>query len=304
MIQCHGAVVHPGFVEAHIHVTYLIWRWGFPDASAWPDYLGFHSKYWDAISGDDEYAASRLACLEMARNGTTCYLDAGSVLEPDAAATATEAVGMRGLLGDPHVGDLKAPAGPTMRRIEFDRGPAFESLGGQLKRNANADALVRGHVALRGIAHVSDDLLLAAKELADENDVVLNMHQSYNEYDVSDDDRRLGCHPLVHYAEIGALGENCTFSLMNILRDDEVKPVTESGMSVVWSPSASMLLAVGATFRGRHAELYRQGVNVALASDSSNSSGSYDVADQAYLALLTAREKTPGSTDSVPGGRT
>jgi 5-methylthioadenosine/S-adenosylhomocysteine deaminase len=68
--------------------------------------------------------------------------------------------------------------------------------------------------------------------------------------------------------------------------------VIDSGMTPVWNPSASMYLGVGANFRGRHSELHHAGVPLALACDSANSSGRFDLADQGYLAVISAREKT------------
>jgi 5-methylthioadenosine/S-adenosylhomocysteine deaminase len=52
-----------------------------------------------------------------------------------------------------------------------------------------------------------------------------------------------------------------------------------------------MMWGCGGTASGPHLELFRRGVPVALGSDASNFSGSLDVADQAFLALLTARER-------------
>ena len=51
-----------------------------------------------------------------------------------------------------------------------------------------------------------------------------------------------------------------------------------------------MLWGVGGTFRGRHAELYRRGMNIALGSDSANWANRFDLGLQAYLAVLSARE--------------
>ena len=69
-------------------------------------------------------------------------------------------------------------------------------------------------------------------------------------------------------------------------------------MSVVWCPAASMLHGVQGTFRGRHAELYRQGVNVALGCDSANWSTAFDIGDQMIFGMLTARDKT-GKVDTL-----
>ena len=292
-IDAHGAVVHPGFIENHIHVCYHIFRWGFREGvDYWKEYLGFHSEYWNLVEEEEEYIGTLLGSLEMARNGTTCFLEAGSIMVPDAGAAAIEEIGIRGLLGDPMLMDVLEPEGRTIDRVPVDPKRAFRIMGTELKRNSDPDALVRGHICLRGLASASDELELAAKEMADKHSVVLNQHQAWDKPDVEADDRRFGRHSLVHYADIGVLGENCTFSHMNYLRDDEIAPIVESGMTLVWCPNASMILGIGGTIEGRHSELHKQGVNVALGSDSANSTGRFDIGDQAFLAMLTAREKT------------
>ncbi|MCY4086241.1 MAG: amidohydrolase family protein [Actinomycetia bacterium] len=297
-IDAGGGIVHPGLIESHVHPNQQLIRFAFPDTFSYPDTLGFYIEFLLAIDEEDEYASTLLACLEMVRNGATCFLEGcGSVLEPDAAAAAIEAVGMRGSLGDPYIWDIGGEwAAPLAKRIPPDLGRALDLLGGQLKRNRDEEALVRGHVAMTGHATASDELELAAKACADEHGAILNQHQSYAASDTSADDELRGQHPLAHFGEIGVLGENCTFAHMNLIRDDEVEPVTASGLSIVWCPTASMLWGAGGTFRGRHVELFRRGANVALGSDASCFAGSLDVGEQAFLAVLTARERS-GETD-------
>jgi cytosine/adenosine deaminase-related metal-dependent hydrolase len=292
-IDAHGAVVHPGFVEGHVHVTQHVFRFAFTGALSWADLGGFFTEFHRTVEDEDEHASSTLACLEMARNGTTCFLEGcGSVLEPDAAAAAAEAVGIRASLGDPFVWDVPPPNPATADRIPLDRTRALAVLGTQVKRNADPSALVQGHVAVMGHGTASDELELAAKACADEHGVILNQHQSYMEADTGIDDRRHEQHALLHYADIDLLDTNCTFAHMNVLREDEVAPIVRSGMSVVWCPTASMIFGVGGTLRGRHLELVERGVNVALGSDAPNWAGSIDVGEQAFFAMLTAREQT------------
>ena len=295
VIDARGAVVHPGFVEGHVHISEHLIRGSLnPEEFSWDAALVWSTAWHNAMEPEDEEAASRLACLEMVRNGTTCFLEPGTVFEPDAAAAAAEAVGIRGSVADCYLWDLGAISRdqPTITRAPADTKRALRVLGSELKRNADPDALVRGHVAIYGIGSCSDELTLAAKACADENGVVFNQHQSYNELDAGVSDELHGRHPLVHYADIGVLSPNCNFVHMNIVREDEVAPVVESGMSITWCPTASMLQGVGGTFRGRHVELYEQGVNVALGSDAVGWAGAFDLSVQAFLAVLTAREKT------------
>ncbi len=300
VIDASGALVHPGFVECHLHVSLHVSRGAFPESTSWEDAVQFYVDFWNAVDDEDEHAASLLACLEMVRNGTTCFMEAGTVLEPACAAEASQAIGMRALLGDPILWDTGgfSSDAPVVHRAAADTDRALGLLGGQLSRNRDPDALVRGHVALVGMGSASDELTRAAKACADANRVVLNQHQSYASLDTRDDDRRHGRHPLVHYADIGALGSNCTFAHMNILRDDEMVPVIDSGMSIAWCPVASMLFGIGGTLHGRHLELHRAGVNLCLGSDSANWSGRFDLGTVAFVALLTQRERA-GTRDAL-----
>ena len=292
-ISAGGAVVHPGFVECHNHTTLHTVRGAFGDTISWSSVANdFYVPYWNAVNDEEEHAGALLACLEMLRNGTTAFAEAGTALEPDTVARAAAAVGIRALVGDPFLWDIGGFTGdsPTVTRAPATTERSLRLLGGQLWRNDDPDALVRGHIAIVGMASSSDELELAARAAADRGGVILNQHQSYAAQDVADDDQRLGRHPLRHFEEIGVLGPNVMFAHMNVLREDEVAPVRRSGMSISWNAPASMMWGVGGATRGRHAELYRAGVNVGLGSDSSNWANSFDIGRAATLAILAARD--------------
>ncbi|MGV3720105.1 MAG: amidohydrolase family protein [Actinomycetota bacterium] len=299
VLDAGGGVVHPGFVECHTHVTYHLARGAFGDTVSYAQ-IGSTTEldFVNAIDDEGEYASALLACLEMVGNGTTCFIEAGTAYSPAAVAAAAEAFGMRGLVADPFLWDaLETPGGYNAYRL--DRAPAsteraLRLLGGELHRNRDPDALVRGHIAIAGMGTATDELERAAKAAADAGGCVLNQHQSYYQVDTETDDRRHGRHALLHLEELGLLDQNCLFAHMNVIRDDEVTPVVNSGLSIAWCPAGSMLWGVGGTFRGRHAELYNRGVNIALGSDSANWSNRFDLGLQGYLAVLTARE-TSGS---------
>ena len=94
---------------------------------------------------------------------------------------------------------------------EIERAPAtlercLDALGGELRRNADPDALVRGHVGLYGMSTFTDELALAAKRCADENGVVLTLHQNFEPADTEADDKRFGRPAVEHLNELGILG--------------------------------------------------------------------------------------------------
>ena len=291
-LDAQGGPVHPGFVDCHVHLM-LTARGAFPDTLPFERSTFFYTQWRNALDPEEEYEACLLSCLELINNGVTCFMEAGTVLEPDVAAAAAEAVGIRGLLGDPYLWDVEGLSKEaSIKRAPVNRARALKLLGGQLKRNTNPHTLVRGYVALNGDGTASDELMKAAKECADRAGVVLSQHQSFSLSDVQVDDKRFGEHAFVHFDRIGVLGKNCTFTHVNVLREDEVPRVVGSGMSITWCPSSCMVWGIGGTFRGRHAELHRGGTTIALGSDSANSCGRFDPSFQACLAVLTAKEKS------------
>ncbi len=313
VIDAHGAPVHPGLVECHLHASFQVFRGALPDQLVETDAFNtFESVFFNTVNDEEEYLACLLAGMEMIRNGTTCFLEAGTVLTPEMAARAAEKVGIRAVISDAFIWDqpqgmaqgmadahptdcpgcaAAAKARPVLERAPRTREEAMRAMGAELRRNADPDALVTGHVAILGLGTASETLMLAAKEKADAANVTLNLHQSYSPADTAADRERFGGKdPLVHLAEIGFLAPNVTFGHANHLTDAECDRIVEFGPSLAWAPAASMMWGHGGSIHGRHAELWRRGANIALGSDSANWSNDFDLFRQANLAVLTARD--------------
>lgn len=289
-IDAGGGVVHPGFIDTHVHFMNTA-RGAFPDTLKTTEMMNILRRWWDAVGEEDERAATFLNCLEMLSNGTTCFLEAGTLQFPDAAAEAAEAVGIRGVIGDPFLWDQPvSPGTHDMARAPRDLDRSLRLLGGQIKRN-RTDALVRGGIVLFGLGSASDELMRAAKDIADDAGVVFTQHQSFDHHDAAADEARFGRRALLHYAEHGLIGDNCTFSHMNDLSADEASVVRQTGVSSVWCPVTSMKLGAAAARHARHLELLRTGANVSLASDGVSSGCRYDIGLQGLAALLSSRAK-------------
>lgn len=285
-IDAGGGAVHPGLVDAHAHMTLHTTRGAFPDSPSEAQAQDYFTTWMQAVDDDDEYASALLAGLEMLRNGVTCFLEPGTAYEPDAVASAAQRIGIRGSVTDAYLWDRESAGYHKLDRAPADHARAMRLLGGQLARNGDPDALVRGHVGLYGAATASDELERAAKAAADSGGAILTQHQSFYADDVADDDARFGGHPLAHFAEIGVLGPNCTFSHMNAIRDDETRHVVDSGMTIAWMPGNYMFYGVAEFFKQRAAEMYHLGVPVAFGSDVAKVWG---FGEQGYLGFLLAR---------------
>ena len=304
-IDAGGAPVHPGLIECHMHASFQTYRGVIPDHIPEDEVFdAIERVFYNTVNDEEEYLGVLLASIEMVRNGTTCFLEAGTILEPEAAARAAQTVGIRAILGDAFIWDRPAGLaqgketpgeGPVRVKGAIERAPrnlneALAQMGGQVRRNSDPNALVTGHIALLGLGTASEELLIEAKRQADAADVVLNMHHAYSPADTAADLTRYGMDPLLHLANIGVLGRNVTLGHANHLTDAETKVLIELGASLAWAPGASMMWGHGSTLHGRHAELWRRGANISLGSDSANWSNVFDLFRQANLALLTARE--------------
>ena len=311
-IDAQGAPVHPGFVECHLHASYHLFRGVLPDQLVESESFDtFEGHFYNTVNDEEEYLSVLLACMELVRNGSTCFMEAGTILTPEMAARAAREVGVRAILGDAFIWDqpqgfaqgktdaaedgcltcaAQAKLHTELRRAPKTRAEALASLGTELQRNSDPDALVTGHVAVLGLGTASEELMMEAKAYADAASVTLNIHQSYSPADTEADRKRFGKDPLVHLFETGFLDRNVTFGHANHLTDAECEALLDRGTSIAWAPAASMMWGHGSSLHGRHAELWRRGANIALGSDSPNWSNDFDLWRQANLAVMAARD--------------
>ena len=106
VIDAKGAIVHPGYVDAHLHVNAQTCRGFFRGDASRGSATGPNYADWKAaLTGDDEYAAAGLAGVEMLRHGITTFVEPGSAFDPDAVAAATQEVGIRCTLAEPYLWD-------------------------------------------------------------------------------------------------------------------------------------------------------------------------------------------------------
>jgi len=295
-IDAQGGVVHPGFVDGHYHTGVHLSRGAVSDDPNKPargggdvEGPGTFARWFNALTDEDEYVSTLLAGVEMLRSGITCFMEAGTALEPDAVARAAESVGIRALVADPFLWDV---TGVEPSASEIERAPAntkrcLDILGNELGRNRDPNALVQGHVALYGIGSVSDELQVAAKKVADDNKVVVAQHVAFLPDDTAGEDKRLGKHAICHLESLGVLTENSTFVHANVLRDDEIEPLVESNAAVVWHPANYMFYHVANSSGYRMAELNRRGVPMGFGTDVAKSWG---FGEGPFVAYLLARD--------------
>ena len=278
----HGAVVHPGLVDAHVHTGLDLIRGLVSESTA--DWTDVETPFINSRTAKDDYLSTLICCMEMVSNGSTIYSDTGSSYDLDATAEATKLVGARGMPGAflaDQAGEIDgwlAPLDECLNTLEAQSKRYPFQNGGK----------VRCAISLSGMETASDQLLIESKMLANKLDVPMIMHQSWDEEEVQETLQTHGKRPIEHLADLGILGPNLTLVHMIHLDENEVDLIAETNTKVVHCPSASIRRAKGAFRVGKIVEMLEHGVPESLGSDGH--SGKHDITRQMYLAATVHRE--------------
>lgn len=272
VVDAGGAVVHPGFIDAHIHVSQYTAR----TVVTALDRAGLTQGHWKAeLRPEDEEASAMLAAVDYLKAGYTGFVDPGTIFEPDAVAPVAERAGIRIWLTDPYVADRRGAMGSGMgyllsdgflARWPRDLDQALARLGSQLFRNEEA-GLVRAFVGLYGENTESPELHRAAVDLARARGVQFQEHLGYVPGNLRDREARLGRPLLADLEDRGLLGADVTFIHMNAVRSGEVARLARHGVRVVWCPYSQLQMIGRGGAEPRMTALLRAGCPVGLATD-------------------------------------
>ena len=274
-------VLTPGLINTHIHITgEPITRGYVPDDTPFEEnvFLWLCTLY-SVQTAEEEIASAKLAAVEMLRSGTTCFLEAGTILHLDEVFEELATVGIRGRMGK-WIWDL--PPEPAIYRQSTDQ--AVEHLSRQLEAYNKPSELLSAWSTLVGHTTCSDPLWREAKALSDKNNVGMSFHMSPAQIDPDGFVAEFGHRPIVHLAEIGVLDENCALTHMVRVNDTEVELLAQSGASVAHCPTTALKVAYGVTQVGKFPEMVQKGINVSLGTDGNNASNYSDLMRASYLA--------------------
>lgn len=273
LFDAAGGTVHPGFIDAHVHVSQYTARSVLPLMEGTPITMG----HWKGeLTPEDEHASARLAALDYLQCGYTGFVDPGTIFAPEAVAAVADEAVIRIWLTDPYVADggeaLAADLPELVSESFLARWPrntdeALERLGSQLFRNRNPDSLVKAYIGLYGEATDSPELYQAALSLARDHGVRLQEHLGYLPAFQLKREKALGQPQLRWFEERGFLDSHVTFIHMNLVREDEISLLARCGVRVVWCPWGQLQMLGKEGAQARMVELHRSGVAVGIASD-------------------------------------
>ena len=273
-------VVTPGMINTHIHITgEPITRGYVPDDTPFMEnvFVWLCTLY-SVQRPEEEIASAKLASVEMLRSGTTCFLEAGTILHFDEVFAELSTIGIRGRVGS-WVWDI--PPEPSVYRQSTDQ--AITKLQRQLEKYHCPNDLLSAWSILVGHTTCSDPLWKAAKTFSDQYDVGMSFHMSPAEMDPEGFITSFGQRPIVHLADIGVLDHKCALTHAVRVSDAEIDILAKVGASIAHCPTTALKVSYGITQVGKFPEMVQKGINVSLGTDGNNASNYSDLMRAAYL---------------------
>jgi len=261
VVDGNGKVVMPGFVSAHNHVGYAVFRGRAEDIGHAPTHR-LYLPMSGVIAQEERQVIGALAVTELLRGGVTTILE----MEEDAELFAPfiESSGIRALIGV-MVNDVNLEALARGETV-FDaavRDQQLDQANGLAERwHGRANGRIQAVMAATGLSTSSPGLLQGLRQGADEKGLRLSAHLGFGERDLV---QRI--HGMAQFDFAGAhgmLGPNVVAVHCYEVDDDEVSILAQSGTHLAHCPHMNQ-------FRGEVApiqEMRAKGMQVGLGIDN------------------------------------
>ncbi|MBN1677019.1 MAG: amidohydrolase family protein [Candidatus Thermoplasmatota archaeon] len=271
VVDASGCIVIPGLINCHTHVAMTLMRSVADDVGL----EGFLEKTFAIDSKripEDIEVGAALGCLEMARSGTTTFLDL--YYSEDAIAKSAEEGGLRAYLGWAVLDEeLTTQKGKPIKNCE-----AFV-------KAYKGKPLVKPVVAPQGVYVCGRETLAQAKELAAREGTFCHYHLSETRYEVYEHQRKTGKRPVEYLADIGFLSKGDVAAHGVWLTMSEVRQLANAGVAVAHCPTSNMKLASGGV--APLPEMFAEGVTVGLGTDGCSSNNGLDMfLEMKFCSLL------------------
>jgi cytosine/adenosine deaminase-related metal-dependent hydrolase len=148
-------------------------------------------------------------------------------------------------------------------------------------------------------AYCSDELIRAAKGLADRHGVGLTLHQANRPGTVKQYQDQHGMRPVEHLEKLGALGENVLLAHVIDLDDREIDAIARTGTKTVMVPTAALKMGSRMTRTAKLPEMVARGICVSLGTDAGNNSNLLETLRAMYLVTVLYKDAR-GTTGVVP----
>jgi len=285
-VDCKGAIVMPGLVNAHTHVPMTLLRGLADDLRLDVWLLGYMMPVErEFVSREFVRLGTQLACVELIRSGVTCFADMYYYEEEVARVTAE--VGLRAVCSQTV---LKFPS-PDASSYEESLAAARDFI-----QRWKGHPLIVPSVAPHSPYTCTREILRATAELAVEFDVPLHTHLSETSLEVENSRAEHGM-PVIPYVKKHNLFDAKVLAAHCVHVDEgEINTLRHHSAGVAHCPSSNLKLASGAAPISKMLDL---GLDVGIGTDGPASNNDLDMFEEVRLAAFLAKGIT-GDPTAVP----
>ena len=263
VVECSGKAAMSGLVNMHTHAGMAMMR-GVGEDMSFHEWL---EKIWDVESNIDEsyvYHATRIACLEMIKTGTTTFNDHYWYM-PMAYKAVTE-MGLRAVLAYV-ICDRNNPEESERQKIQCEQMYELSRQWGGMTTFA---------IAIHAIYSVREEMFLWAVRFARERGLKIHIHLSETRKEIDDCKRQHdGMSPVEYLDSLGVLGPDVIAAHTLWLSENDIRILGERGVHCVHNVNSNLKLASG--YRFLYNELRDAGANICLGTDGCASSNNLDM---------------------------
>ena len=278
IIDAEGKILLPGLVNTHTHLSMTLFR-GVADDLSLDTWLNDHIWPLEAnLNGDYCYTGALLGAVEMIKSGTTTFSDMYFYMED--VARAVDEAGLRAVLGYGMIdfGDAERRKDEVKANMDL-----YKSCNGM------ADGRITVSLTPHSPYTASEELLLKARELADENNMLIHIHVSETQKEIEDSIADKGLRPFEYLDKIGFLGPDVIAAHSVWLSEEEIEIIKKHDVKVSHNPCSNMKLASGVA---PVAELLENDVCVSIGTDGASSNNNLDLIEELKTASLLQKVTT------------
>ena len=226
------------------------------------------------LTSEIVYHATKLACLEMIKTGTTCFNDMYWNLS--AGREATEEMGIRSFQGKVI--------------LDSDHTKTFNETVHEVENSFNKyqnTELTTFTLAPHAVYTVSTRILEWLRDFSKANDLLVHMHLAETPLECDNCKKQYGVTPVRYLNKIGLLSPRLIIAHCLWLDDEEMQMLADNDVKIVHNPNSNLKLASGYHFK--YHEMKDKGLTVGLGTDGVSSSNNLDMTETMKVASFIGK---------------
>lgn len=272
VIDAHDQLLMPGLVNAHTHLSMVLFR-GYADDMALQPWL--EEMIWPAeakLTAGQVYWGALWGCIELIRGGVTAFCDMYMFM--DDVAKAVEQTGLRALLT---YGMIAFEPGKKVDQ-ELDKSLEFAS-----KWHGKADGRIRVAMAPHAQYTCCDELWERTLQVCEAHGYWLNTHISETRREVDVCIKQSGKSPVAYLDDLGVFAVPTLAAHCVHVDEADIGILAEQNVRISHNPGSNLKLGSGIA---PLPEMLEAGLTVALGTDGTASNNNLNMFEEMQLSAL------------------